>query len=435
MIADWKLISGDAAFFTVTKTIHNALQCAPDALTPADEQRYLSQSERNAELLDDDYDIVVAHDPQPLALLELHGNATSRWIWRCHIDTSEPNPAVWAFLAPFVRRYAAAVFTLGGFVPPEFPVERIEIIPPAIDPQSPKNLELGTVLAERVLEWIGIDTRRPLITQVSRFDPWKDPLGVIAAYRLIREHMPEVQLALVGSMALDDPQGWEMYHAIQAEVRDDNDVHLFTNLNGVGNIEVNAFQRLAQVVIQKSIREGFGLVVSESLWKGTPVVAGRAGGIPSNSKTAKAATSSTPSTHARAEPSSSSTTPNNAAPSAKPAAPTYDSDSSSPASSPTSYASTPPSPERRPVTFPARSSASPAHCAIPSAASESKRPTPDICATPFATTISAHAPAKTNSRVTQTDFCVPPHQGERECRGRRVTRLRRTTTRRRARRR
>jgi trehalose synthase len=280
LVADWHLISGDNAFFGVTKAIHNGLQGSTTGLTPGDEQRYLAQSTHNARMLDESYDIVVVHDPQPLALLELHGRGDSRWIWRCHIDTSDPNPEVWSFIRPFVEGYDAAVFTLGGFVPPDFPVPRVEIIPPAIDPESPKNLELGTMLATRVLEWIGVDTRRPLVSQVSRFDAWKDPLGVIAAYRLVREHVPDLQLALVGSMALDDPGGWDIYHQIQAEVRDDPEIHVFTNLTGVGNVEVNAFQRLSQVVIQKSIREGFGLVVSESLWKGTPVVAGRAGGIP-----------------------------------------------------------------------------------------------------------------------------------------------------------
>jgi len=281
LYADWKLISGDESFFRVTKAIHNGLQGASRGLTAEDEQHYLSQGQRNAAELDDErYDIVVVHDPQPLALLELHGRADSRWIWRCHIDTSEPNPSVWNFLRPFVVRYDAAVFTLGGFVPPNFPVDRVEIIPPAIDPESPKNIDLSPVLAKRMLEWIGVETDRPLITQISRFDPWKDPLGVIDVYRLARQEVPDLQLALVGSMALDDPEGWDLYHRIQTLTREDPGVHLFTNFIGVGNVEVNAFQRLAQVVIQKSIREGFGLVVSESLWKRTPVVAGRAGGIP-----------------------------------------------------------------------------------------------------------------------------------------------------------
>ena len=280
LIADWRLISGDTDFFSVTKAIHNGLQGADDGLSASEERLYLAQSERNAELLEEEYDVVVVHDPQPLSLLELHGHGSSRWIWRCHIDTSEPNAGTWAFLRPFVVGYDAAVFTLGGFVPPDFPETRVEIIPPAIDPESPKNLPLDRSLAARVLEWIGIDTTRPLVTQISRFDPWKDPMGVIAAYRLVRHEIPGLQLALAGSMALDDPQGWEIYRQIQDESRNDPEVHVFTNLTGVGNIEVNAFQRLADVVIQKSVREGFGLVVSESLWKGTPVVAGRAGGIP-----------------------------------------------------------------------------------------------------------------------------------------------------------
>jgi trehalose synthase len=278
--ADWKLIQGDEAFFRATKKIHNGLQGSPIGLSSEDEQHYLAQSARNAASLDGHYDVVVVHDPQPAPLLELGEPGDSRWIWRCHIDTSQPNPDVWAFIQPFLVRYDAAVFTLGGFVPPEFPVRRVEVIPPAIDPESPKNLELGTKLAARVVEWIGIRTTRPFVAQISRFDRWKDPLGVIAAYRLAREQIPDLQLALMGQMALDDPEGWEVYHEIEREVTNDPEIHVFSNLTGGGNIEVNALQRLADVVIQKSIREGFGLVVSEALWKGTPVVAGRAGGIP-----------------------------------------------------------------------------------------------------------------------------------------------------------
>ena len=280
LVADWKLMAGDDAFFAVTKAIHNGLQGAADTITDAQWDTYRSVSERSAQQLDHDYDVVVVHDPQPAAIARLAGRGTSLWVWRCHIDTSEPNPAVWQRLGPYLEDYDAAVFTLGGFVPPDFPVAHVEIIPPAIDPESPKNIELSPQLARHVLGWIGVDLSRPLVTQVSRFDPWKDPFGVIAAHDLVRNEVGDVQLALVGSMALDDPEGWSVYAELERVVRDDPDLYLFTNLTGVGNIEVNAFQRLSSVVLQKSIREGFGLVVSETLWKGTPVVAGRAGGIP-----------------------------------------------------------------------------------------------------------------------------------------------------------
>src|ERR671910_124613 len=270
ILADWKLIIGDQTFFSVTKAIHNGLQGAARELTPAEQETYLTHSARNAQLLEEEYDLIVVHDPQPLALLKLHGKGAARWVWRCHIDTSEPNSPVWEFLRPYLEGYDAAVFTLGSFAPPDIPVERVEIIPPAIDPESPKNFGLDAGVATRLLRWIGVEVEKPLVTQVSRFDPWKDPLGVIDAYWLIKPEVPGLQLALAGSMALDDPEVWEI----------DPQIHLFTNLTGVGNIEVNAFQRLSDVVIQKSIREGFGLVVSETLWKETPVVAGRAGGIP-----------------------------------------------------------------------------------------------------------------------------------------------------------
>jgi trehalose synthase len=201
-------------------------------------------------------------------------------VWRCHIDTAEPNPGVWAFLREFLRPFDVAVFTLREFVPPDLPVSRVQVMPPAIDPLSPKNMPLAEATARAVLEWIGIDLSRPLICQVSRFDRWKDPMGVIEAYRMAREEVSGLQLALVGSMALDDPEGWDMYRHLQEAAHDDPGIQMFTNMTGVGNIEVNAFQRLSQVAIQKSIREGFGLVVSEALWKETPVVAGNVGGIP-----------------------------------------------------------------------------------------------------------------------------------------------------------
>ncbi|MFD8496045.1 glycosyltransferase [Amycolatopsis sp. NPDC059657] len=281
----WKIISGKPPFFGVTKKLHNALQGATAPITTADRELYEDTSERNgAELAADpqfrDFDFVFVHDPQPSAVLSYVDHGSAYWIWRCHVDTSAPNPEAWNYLRGFVDRYDGSVFTMAQFVPPDLPGKRVDIIPPAIDPLSPKNMSLDDRTAHAVLNWIGIDPARPLITQVSRFDPWKDPLGVIEAFRLVRREVPGVQLALVGSMALDDPEAWDVYRKITDESSGDPDIHVFTNLTGVGNIEVNAFQRISSVMVQKSIREGFGLIVSEALWKGTPMVAGDAGGIP-----------------------------------------------------------------------------------------------------------------------------------------------------------
>jgi len=278
--AVWQVISGEESFFRVTKAIHNGLQGAAGSITEVDRAIYKRNSTRNAALLDGEYDFVFVHDPQPAAVLSFAGRRRGFWIWRCHIDTSAPNPEVWEFVRRYLVDYEAAVFTAADFVPPDLPVERVEVIPPAIDPLSPKNLALSGSTGREVLDWIGVDADAPLVTQVSRFDPWKDPLGVIAAYRLVRERVPGLQLALVGSMALDDPEAWDVYREIREASATDALIHVFTNLTGVGNVEVNAFQRLSDVVIQKSIREGFGLAVSEAMWKATPVVAGRAGGIP-----------------------------------------------------------------------------------------------------------------------------------------------------------
>jgi trehalose synthase len=277
--ADWQVIAGDSSFFEVTKTIHNGLQGATEHIGDYERMVYAKTSEQNAERMGADYDFVFVHDPQPAALLQMHGKGKAHWIWRCHIDTSEPNPEVWEFVRGFLADYDAAIFTMPEFVPPGQPVQREEVIPPAIDPLSPKNLDLSDSTAREVIDWIGVNPDQPLLTQVARFDPWKDPMGVISAYRMVREHIPQLQLALVGSMALDDPEGWDIYRQITAESASDPLIHVFSNLTGVGNIEVNAFQRLSDVIVQKSTREGFGLVVSEAMWKGTPVVAGRAGGI------------------------------------------------------------------------------------------------------------------------------------------------------------
>jgi len=277
---DWKVIGAGQEFFRATKALHNALQGSPHGLSDAEQETYRRTMQENAATVDDGYDYVIVHDPQPAGLLSVHGAGGARWIWRCHIDTSEPNPDAWSFMRPYLEGYDAAVFTMPDFVPPDFPISRVEAIAPAIDPLSPKNIELDRAVCSQILDWIGVDLPGRLISQVSRFDAWKDPLGVIDAYRLVREEIAELQLALVGSMALDDPEGWDVYRQISEIAEQDPAIHVYTNLTGVGNVEVNAFQRVSEVVVQKSIREGFGLVVSESLWKGTPVVAGHAGGIP-----------------------------------------------------------------------------------------------------------------------------------------------------------
>jgi trehalose synthase len=280
LAVDWQVLGGSQDFFRATKALHNALQGAERSLSEAERKAYLDCTRDNAPRLDGGYDFVVVHDPQPAALRSVHGGGGARWVWRCHIDTSEPNPDAWSFLRPFIADFDAAVFTMPEFVPPDLPVARVRTIAPAIDPLSPKNIEISAHTANQILDWIGIDLPGRLVTQVSRFDPWKDPFGVIAAYRLVRQEVSGLQLALVGSMALDDPEGWDIYRQLTEHAERDPLIHIYTNLTGASNVEVNAFQRMSDVVVQKSIREGFGLVVSESLWKGTPVVAGRAGGIP-----------------------------------------------------------------------------------------------------------------------------------------------------------
>ena len=277
--ADWLVIPGTPEFFGVTKGFHNALQGARFELSEEMKGVYLAQNREVAEALDVHYDFVIVHDPQPAPLRYMCGADGACWIWRCHIDTSQPDEAVLAFLKPFLLQYDALVFTMEQFVPAELRSLRCQTICPGIDPVSVKSMSLPTELCQELVRSTGVESSRPLITQVSRFDPWKDPLGVIEVFRGVREKVPGVQLALVGQMALDDPQGWQMYDHVLAESAGDDDIHVLTNFTGIGSMEVNAFQSHSDVVLQKSLREGFGLVVSESLWKGTPVVAGRAGGI------------------------------------------------------------------------------------------------------------------------------------------------------------
>ena len=278
--AEWRLICPDERLFAVTKRIHNAMQGQQVELSRSDWDVYLRHNEHCAAMLADEWDVVVVHDPQPAALISANPAPGARWIWRCHIDTSTPDPEVWAALRAHVLRHDEFVFTLDAFRPPDLEAARTHQIAPAIDPHSPKNRPLPPQASNELVRSAGVDPVRPLIVQVSRFDPWKDPLGVIAAWRLAREAIPGLQLALVGAMADDDPEGWPICAEASEAAAGEDDVHLLTNLQGIGAVEVNAFQREADVVIQKSLREGFGLTVSEALWKGTPVVGGRAGGIP-----------------------------------------------------------------------------------------------------------------------------------------------------------
>ena len=277
---EWRVMHGADEFFRVTKTIHNALQGDPQGLTPEDLAVFARyNADTAAELDGDDYDFVVVHDPQPAATIDSYPDRRAKWIWRGHIDFSTPNASVFAALLPSIRRYDAAVFHLREYAPEDDGLARVAIWPPAIDPLQPKNMALAAEDAAYIVDQFGIDVERPLLTQVSRFDPWKDPLGVIDAYRIVKERHPEVQLALVGSMAHDDPEGWEYYQRTVAHADGDSDVYILSNLNNIGAVEINAFQVHSDVVIQKSTREGFGLTVTEALWKSRPTVAGRVGGI------------------------------------------------------------------------------------------------------------------------------------------------------------
>src|SRR5919201_3596746 len=279
LAVEWRVIRGADEFFDVTKIIHNALQGSPLGLSDEQRETYGRYNALNARELEEEYDFVIVHDPQPAGVIEHFPASAAQWIWRCHIDLSAPNADVLSFLLPWLRTYDAAIFHRRQYVPPAAGLPEAYIWPPAIDPLAPKNMGLAPEDASYIVDQFGIDVSRPLLTQVSRFDPWKDPLGVIDAYRVVKEDYPPVQLALVGSMAHDDPEGWEYWHQTVAYADGDPDVFILSNLNNVGSVEVNAFQVHSAAVLQKSVREGFGLTVTEALWKARPMVAGNVGGI------------------------------------------------------------------------------------------------------------------------------------------------------------
>ncbi|HEY1687337.1 MAG TPA: glycosyltransferase [Solirubrobacteraceae bacterium] len=276
---EWQVIYGREEFFNATKLMHNALQGAPQDLDAEQWETWRRYNEMNARELSDGWDVCLVHDPQPAALHALVPEKAQGWVWRCHIDLSTPNPGTIERLSPYISGYPESVFHMQQYVPAGMQ-GHVNIVPPAIDPLAPKNMALSPEDAAYVCEQFGIDIDRPLLCQVSRFDPWKDPLGVIDAYRLVKEKLPNVQLALVGSMASDDPEGWDYFNATIAHADGDPDIHILNNFNNVGAIEVNAFQSHADVLIQKSTREGFGLTVSEAIWKAKPFIGGDVGGIP-----------------------------------------------------------------------------------------------------------------------------------------------------------
>jgi trehalose synthase len=277
--SEWRVIHGQDEFFDVTKTIHNALQGDPTGLSDEQRETFRRYNRLNAEALEGSYDFVIVHDPQPAGMIEHVREVADHWIWRCHIDLSQPNRGVLEFLLPWLARYDATVFHRRQYVPSSDGLPAAYVWPPAIDPFTPKNMALSAEDGAYILDQFGIDVERPLVTQVSRFDPWKDPLGVIEAWREVRKKRPDVQLALVGSMAHDDPEGWDYYNRTVNAADGDPDIFILSNLNNVGSVEVNAFQVHSSALLQKSVREGFGLTVTEALWKARPIVAGRVGGI------------------------------------------------------------------------------------------------------------------------------------------------------------
>lgn len=278
--AEWRVIEGSDEFFRVTKAFHNGLQGMNIPLTGDMRRTYLSLNKKNAEEPNFDHDLVVVHDCQPAAILNYLQIRRGKWVWRCHIDLSHPNQQFIEFITPFVLKYDSLIFTMERFVQKPLKLAKTFIVPPSIDPLSVKNKPLPESLILSILDKYDVKAENPIVTQVARFDPWKDPLGVIDVYRMVKKKVADVQLLLIGSMAKDDPEGWIYYEKTARHAEEDYDIHLLSDLNGVGNVEVNAFQRASDVVLQKSIREGFGLSVTEALWKGVPVIGGNVGGIP-----------------------------------------------------------------------------------------------------------------------------------------------------------
>jgi len=267
--ADWRLIQGSPDFFNVTKKIHNALQGAEINLTDLKKEVYEEVVVQNALRMELDYDFVIVHDPQPLPMI-MHHRRTCPWIWRCHLDLAHPDPAVWEYLLPFINEYNAVILSLPEYAQPITPPQAF--IMPALNPFSLKNGDLDEAAIRDRLEHYGIPVDKPIVAQVSRFDRWKDPEGVIRAFHLAAQEV-DARLVLLGNVATDDPEGQEVFEEL---LKHKDDVIILT---AEDSALVNALQRRASVVLQKSLREGFGLTVTEAMWKGAAVIGGRCGGI------------------------------------------------------------------------------------------------------------------------------------------------------------
>ena len=271
----WDVIKGNQTFFNVTKAFHNALHGKSIDLTEHMLESYRETTEVNLREMNFTGDVIWIHDPQPAGLIAAKKNIGRRWVWRCHIDVSSPDPRVWKFLQPFVEQYDAAIFSKPDFARqlsiPQF------MVTPSIDPLSDKNCELNENQVDQVAEKYHFDRKRPILTQISRFDRLKDPMGVISAYRLVKTRR-DCQLVLAGGGASDDPEGFEVLQEVQAAAADDPDIHILLLPDG-SDLDINALVRASTVVFQKSLREGFGLTVTEALWKKKPVIGGDVGGI------------------------------------------------------------------------------------------------------------------------------------------------------------
>ena len=272
----WDVITGGNDFFEVTKAFHNALQGSDYKLTQHARDIFLMHNDQNRNRIDFSEDFIVIHDPQPAALIRAQKESNQHWIWRCHIDLSSPNPEVWAFLRPFVEKYDAAIFSSQSFAR-QLPIPQY-LFYPCIDPLSEKNEELEDSFVQHVCDEFGVDRSRPIVTQVSRFDRAKDPVGVVQAFKQARKYV-DCQLVLAGGGASDDPEGAAVLKEVKDAVGTDPDV-IILDLPPWCALEINALQRASTIIVQKSIREGFGLTVTEALWKGKPTIAGAVGGIP-----------------------------------------------------------------------------------------------------------------------------------------------------------